>query len=362
MNPRILEKLEQINEQYKGLSEQLADPDILNDQENYLVISKKHHQLQALVDAYGQWQAYQTQLSGLEVLIAEDAEMRDMALAEKETISEQVSQLTKKCMLLLIPKDPDDNKSVFLEIRAGAGGAEAAIFVGNCMRMYHMFAEQSGWQVEVVSQRPSGQGGFRECVLSIKGEHVFRDLKYESGTHRVQRVPDTESQGRIHTSTITVAVLPHVEAVDHVNIDQGDLKIDTFRASGAGGQHVNTTDSAVRITHIPSGVVVECQDERSQHKNKAKALSVLGARVLAMEREKQMRVEKSLRRSLVGRGDRSERIRTYNFPQSRVTDHRINLTLYQLDAVMLGQLSTVIAALQQEDEANRLAGLLDENF
>ena len=359
MNSRIRAKLEQIQHQYQELSEQLSDPHLPSQQELFMQVSKKHHQLQPLIDAYHEWLDIQKALVDLDDMASDD-EMKELALLEKEALLESAETLAATCMRQLVPKDPDDNKSVFLEIRAGAGGAEAAIFVGDCLRMYQLFAESCGWSVEVISLRPSDQGGYRECVLSIKGSHVYRDLKYESGTHRVQRVPETESQGRIHTSTITVAVLPQVDQIEHVNIDLSDVKVDTFRASGAGGQHVNTTDSAVRVTHIPTGVVVECQDERSQHKNKAKALSVLASRVLAMEKEKQMHAEKSLRRSLVGRGDRSERIRTYNFPQSRLTDHRINLTLYSLDAVMMGDLRAVVSALQQEDESDRLAGLLDD--
>ena len=362
MNPNIEKKLSQIQQQHQMLSTQMSDPDIVNDQQKFMTVSKSYHQIQPLVEAYDRWCVLKQQLEDIdEMIAADDDEMKALAESERQAVLDEQEDIYQTCLKLLIPKDPDDNKSVFLEIRAGAGGAEAALFVADLTRMYQMYADDVRWRVEVMDQRPSEQGGFREIILSIKGEHVYRDLKYESGTHRVQRVPETESQGRIHTSTVTVAVLPQVDSVDHVDIQPQDLKIDTFRASGAGGQHVNTTDSAVRVTHIPSGVVVECQDERSQHKNKAKAMAILQARVLAQEREKQQAEETSLRRSLVGRGDRSERIRTYNFPQSRLTDHRVNLTLYQLESIMQGQMQPVISCLQQEDEASRLAGLVDDD-
>jgi peptide chain release factor 1 len=262
--------------------------------------------------------------------------------------------------VLLLPKDPSDASNVFLEIRAGTGGDEAAIFSGDLFRMYHRYAEQKGWSVEIVSERAGDHGGYKELITRIAGEEVYAHLKFESGAHRVQRVPETESQGRIHTSACTVAVLAEIEEVDSVEIRKEDLRIDTFRSSGAGGQHVNTTDSAVRLTHLPTGIVVECQDERSQHKNRARAMSLLQAKLLSAEQESQRALQASERRSLVGSGDRSERIRTYNFPQGRITDHRINLTLYKLDEVVGGDLDSLIVPLRQEHQADLLAAMAEE--
>jgi len=261
---------------------------------------------------------------------------------------------------LLLPRDPSDGNNVFLEIRAGTGGDEAAIFSGDLFRMYHRYAEQKGWSVEILSERAGEHGGFKELISRVVGQDVYSHLKFESGAHRVQRVPETESQGRIHTSACTVAVLPETEEVNDIEIRKEDLRVDTFRSSGAGGQHVNTTDSAVRLTHLPTGIVVECQDERSQHKNRARAMSLLQAKLLSAEQDSQRESQASERRSLVGSGDRSERIRTYNFPQGRITDHRINLTLYKLDEVVSGDLDPLILPLRQEHQADLLAAMADE--
>ena len=280
-----------------------------------------------------------------------------MATEEIARTSTQLEQLERALQTQMLPKDPDDARNVFLEIRAGTGGDEAAIFAGDLFRMYNYYAQTQGWTVEVVSSSAGEHGGYKEVIARIVGQNVYARLKFESGAHRVQRVPETEAQGRIHTSACTVAILPEADEIDAVTLNPADLKVDTFRASGAGGQHVNKTDSAIRITHLPSGIVVECQDERSQHKNRARALAVLSARLLESERRKQREAQAATRKSLVGSGDRSERIRTYNFPQGRVTDHRINLTLYRLDQVMDGKLDELVAGLSQADQADRLAAL-----
>ena len=283
--------------------------------------------------------------------------MRDLIQDELQSLRGQVDAQEAEIMTLLLPKDPDDDKNVYLEVRAGTGGDEAALFSGDLMRMYHLFAQKNRWKWSLVHANESEQGGFKEAVVHVTGKDVYAKMKYESGTHRVQRVPATESQGRIHTSACTVAILPEVEEIDDIDIDPSTIKMDTFRSSGAGGQHVNTTDSAVRLTHIPSGVVVECQDERSQHKNRAKAMGVLKAKILSIQKEAQMAERAEQRRIQVGSGDRSERIRTYNFPQGRVTDHRINLTLYKLELVLSGELSFLVDPLTQEDQADKMSQL-----
>lgn len=288
-----------------------------------------------------------------------DSDVRDMARDELETGGESLEAMESQIQTLLLPRDPNDSHNVFLEIRAGTGGDEAAIFSGDLFRMYSRYAENQGWKMEVLSERSGDHGGYKEIIIRVEGRNVYAQLKFESGAHRVQRVPDTESQGRIHTSACTVAVMPEAEEVDQVEINKSDLRVDTYRASGAGGQHVNKTDSAVRITHIPSGVVVECQDERSQHKNRARAMSLLQAKLLTSAQDKQASETAETRRNLVGTGDRSDRIRTYNFPQGRMTDHRINLTLYKLDEVMEGELSAIIGPLRQEYQADQLAALAD---
>ena len=289
-----------------------------------------------------------------------DAELRELAAEEIAEAERELTDIEATLQVLLLPKDPSDGSNVFLEIRAGTGGDEAAIFSGDLYRMYHRYAEQKGWSVEVLSERVGEHGGFKEVISRIVGQDVYSHLKFESGAHRVQRVPETESQGRIHTSACTVAVLPEIEEVESIEIRKEDLRVDTFRSSGAGGQHVNTTDSAVRLTHLPTGIVVECQDERSQHKNRARAMSLLQAKLLSAEQESQRASQASERRSLVGSGDRSERIRTYNFPQGRITDHRINLTLYKLDEVVSGDLDPLVVPLRQEHQADLLAAMSEE--
>jgi len=283
--------------------------------------------------------------------------MRAMAQDELEGMKAELEKLEKELQIFLIPKDPDDNKNIYLEIRGGAGGDEAAIFAGNLFRMYCRYAEQKRWQVEILNESFGEHGGYKEVIARIIGQDVYSHLKFESGAHRVQRVPATESQGRIHTSTCTVAIMPEVEEIDSIQINPAELRIDTYRASGAGGQHVNKTDSAIRITHLPSGIVVECQDERSQHKNRAKAMSLLQSKILNVQKEAQRAEQSATRKSLVGTGDRSERIRTYNFPQGRMTDHRINLTLYKLDEIMEGRIDEIIEALRQEDQADQLSSM-----
>lgn len=338
-------KLEEIEQTYLDLEKELAAPEIFNDQKRYTKVSKAHAEIGEIVGVYREYKEISQELEdNREMLKDEDADIREMAKAEIESIEPRIPELEDKLRLLLLPKDPMDEKNIILEIRAGTGGEEAALFVADLFRMYSRFAETCSWKVEIMESSETGTGGFKEIIASISGDKVYSKLKFESGTHRVQRVPTTESQGRIHTSAVTVAIMPEAEEVD-VDLRNEDLRIDVFRASGPGGQSVNTTDSAVRITHIPTGVVVSCQDEKSQHKNKAKALKVLRSRLLQHEQEKAKAAEDATRRSQVGSGDRSERIRTYNFPQGRVTDHRINLTLYKLDQVMEGDMVELVDSL-----------------
>ncbi|MFA0122944.1 peptide chain release factor 1, partial [Vibrio sp. 10N.261.48.A2] len=308
------------------------------------------------------YQQAQEDLEAAEEMANEDdAEMREMAQEEIKDAKANIERLTDELQILLIPKDPNDERNCFLEIRAGAGGDEAGIFAGNLFRMYSKFAEKKGWRVEVMSSNVSEQGGFKEMIAKISGDAVYGTMKFESGGHRVQRVPETESQGRVHTSACTVAVMPEIPEADLPEIKAGDLKIDTFRASGAGGQHVNTTDSAIRITHLPTGTVVECQDERSQHKNKAKAMAVLAARIVQAEEERRAAAISDTRRNLLGSGDRSDRIRTYNYPQGRVSDHRINLTIYRLNEVLEGDMQSLLDPVLQEHQADQLAALAEHN-
>lgn len=338
-------KLEEIEQTYLDLEKELAAPEIFNDQKRYTKVTKAHAELGEIVGVYRNYKQYKQELEdNRELLKDDDEEIKEMAKVEIETIEPKLPELEGQLKILLLPKDPMDDKNIILEIRAGTGGEEAALFAADLFRMYTRFAEASRWKVEVMNASDTGTGGFKEIIASISGDKVYSKLKYESGTHRVQRVPATESQGRIHTSAVTVAIMAEAEEVD-VDIRNEDLRIDVFRASGPGGQSVNTTDSAVRITHIPTGVVVSCQDEKSQHKNKAKALKVLRSRLLQHEQEKAKAEEDATRRSQVGSGDRSERIRTYNFPQGRVTDHRINLTLYKLDQVMEGDMAELVDSL-----------------
>ncbi len=354
-------KLEQLCERYEELGHLLGDVNVLANQQQFKKLSKEYAELRPIVAGYQQYDAAYQNLLAMQALLSDaDPELAAMAKEEILPAEEAVAALTEEVQVLLLPKDPDDDKNIFLEIRAGTGGDEAAIFSGNLARMYIRYAESQGWQVETVSEHVGEHGGYKEIILRIKGTDVYSQLKFESGAHRVQRVPVTESQGRVHTSACTVAVMPEVEIVDSVDINMNDVRVDTYRASGAGGQHVNKTDSAIRLTHIPTGVVVECQDERSQHKNKAKAISLLSSKILAMERSKQQQQQADTRRNLVGSGDRSERIRTYNFPQGRLTDHRINLTLYQLEDIMEGNLKLVIQPLMREHQMDLLASLGEE--
>ncbi len=361
MKPTLREKLVRLAERAQEVAALLGEPEVIEDQDRFRALSQEYARLEPLARAWAEYQGLgEEQLAAEAMLEDEDPEMRQLARDELARIEARREALERELLRLLVPPDPHDQANVFLEIRAGTGGDEAALFAGDLMRMYTRYAEAKGWRVEIMSASPGEHGGYKEVILRIQGRGVYARLKFESGVHRVQRVPETESQGRIHTSAATVAVLPEVEDIETVDIDPADLRIDTFRASGAGGQHVNKTDSAVRITHLPTGIVVECQDERSQHKNRARALALLQARLLARERERRQREQAATRRDLVGSGDRSERIRTYNFPQGRVTDHRINLTLYKLEQILEGDLDLLIEPLLQEHQADQLAALAEE--
>jgi len=358
MKASIHSKLDQISERFEEITALLADPEIQGNQNRFRSLGQEYAQLESVVECYGRYRAHEEAIGSAREMLA-DPEMAELARDELEHEERARSELEPELQRLLLPPDPNDTRNIFLEVRAGTGGAEAALFAGDLHRMYLRYAELQGWQAEIISESHGEQGGYKEIVSRISGRSVYSKLKFESGTHRVQRVPETESQGRIHTSACTVAVLPEADSIDQVEINSGDLRIDTYRASGAGGQHVNKTDSAVRITHLPSGIVVECQDERSQHKNKARAMSLLQARLLSGMRQKQTNEQAASRKLQVGSGDRSERIRTYNFPQNRVTDHRINLTLYKLDEIMTGALKQVIIPLDEEFQAEQLASLAD---
>lgn len=361
MKSSLYQKLTQLAQRYQEVGGLLSDPAVMSDQNRYRELGKEYAQLEPIVKCFRDYEKNAAALtSAIDMLKESDPELRQLAEEELSQLKQQQKTLELALKTLLLPKDPNDERNVFLEIRAGTGGDEASIFAGNLFRMYARFAEQRGWKIAVVSAHEGEHGGFKEIIARVVGQGVYSQLKFESGAHRVQRVPVTESQGRVHTSACTVAVMPEVEEVETIEINPTELRIDTYRASGAGGQHVNRTDSAVRITHLPSGIVVECQDERSQHKNKARAMSLLQAKILAAERAKQEREQAATRRSLVGSGDRSERIRTYNYPQGRVTDHRINLTLYKLEEVMEGALAAVIEPLIREQQADQLAQLGDE--
>jgi peptide chain release factor 1 len=352
----MLDKLKSIEEKYNNLSEKLADPEIINDSDKFQQTAKAHSELQEIVDEFIRYKKVKNDLEEAVQLLEDedtDEDLREMAEMEKQELTEEINNLHERLKLLMIPKDPNDDKNVIMEVRAGAGGDEAALFAGDLFRMYSRFAENHGWKTEIMDSHPTNIGGFKEIVFMIEGKGAYSKLKFESGVHRVQRVPDTESSGRIHTSTATVAVLPEAEEVD-VEIDQNELRIDVFCSSGPGGQSVNTTQSAVRITHIPTGIVVSCQDEKSQHKNKAKALKVLRARLLDQAQREQQEKLAGNRKLQVGTGDRSERIRTYNFPQGRVTDHRIGLTLHKLDYILQGDLKELIETLTTEDQAEKL--------
>ncbi|MBK6509791.1 MAG: peptide chain release factor 1 [Haliea sp.] len=360
MKPSLLTKLETLSDRHEEVSALLSDSQTISDQNKFRELSREYAELEPVITCYTRYRQVNADLEEARQMLEDaDPEVREMAREELESGGKQLAALEDELQTLMLPRDPRDSHNVFLEIRAGTGGDEAAIFSGDLFRMYSRYAENQGWKVEVLSERPGEHGGYKEIITRVEGRDVYAQLKFESGAHRVQRVPDTESQGRIHTSACTVAVMPEVEEVDEIEINKADLRIDTFRASGAGGQHVNKTDSAIRITHVPSGVVVECQDERSQHKNRARAMSLLAAKLLRSAQDKQASETAETRRNLVGTGDRSDRIRTYNFPQGRMTDHRINLTLYKLDEVMEGDLDAVIGPLRQEYQADQLAALSD---
>ncbi len=347
-------KLEEIETKYEKLEQELAQPDIFNDQERYKKVSKAHADLGEVVNVFREHKILAQELeNNREMLADSDPEIREMAKIEIDELESRIPELEERLKVLLLPADPMDEKNIILEIRAGTGGDEAALFAADLYRMYTRFAEINRWKVEEMSSNTTGSGGLKEVIASISGDKVYSKLKFESGTHRVQRVPATESQGRIHTSAVTVAIMPEAEAVD-VDVRTEDLRVDVFRASGPGGQSVNTTDSAIRITHVPTGLVVICQDEKSQHKNKAKAMKVLMSRLLQLEQDKAKAEEDATRRSQVGTGDRSERIRTYNFPQGRVSDHRINLTLHKLAQVMEGELDDLTDALINHYQAEAM--------
>ena len=361
MKESVVIKLENLVERFAEVQALLSDPGVIGDQDKFRALSKEFSQLEDVVAGFNAYKQAEEDLASAEEMMAEDdAEMREMAQEEMKTAKREIERLEAELQILLLPRDPNDDRNCFLEIRAGAGGDEAAIFAGDLFRMYSRYAEAKGWRLEMISANEGEHGGFKEVIANVTGDGAYGVMKFESGGHRVQRVPETESQGRVHTSACTVAVLPEIPESEAIEINPADLRIDTFRASGAGGQHVNKTDSAIRITHLPSGVVVECQDERSQHKNRAKAMSVLTARLNQIEEDKRAAEEASTRRNLVGSGDRSERIRTYNFPQGRVTDHRINLTLYRLDEVIEGNLGLLLEPIRQEHQADLLASLADD--
>ena len=358
MKPSIQTKLENLGERFEEITVLLSQPEVQSNQNQFRSLSQEYAQLDPIVNCYRQYQENEANLeSAKEMAKDSDPELREMAKEEINEATAQRDELEQQLQILLLPKDPNDNRNVFLEVRAGTGGDEAAIFAGDLARMYQRYAERTGWSTEIINENRSELGGFKEVIMRVSGQNVYSQLKFESGTHRVQRVPATESQGRVHTSACTVAIMPEVDSVDEIDINPADLKIDTYRASGAGGQHVNRTESAIRITHIPTGVVVECQDERSQHKNRARAMSVLQARLLAAAQEKQQSEQSENRKLQVGSGDRSERIRTYNYPQGRLTDHRINLTLYKLEEIMEGGLESVIQPLIHEHQAELLTQL-----
>jgi peptide chain release factor 1 len=361
MKDSLLEKLENLVYRHKDLGGLLSDPEVVNDQQRYLKLVQEYAQLEPVVKEFKTYLEIEESIASTSALLDEsDASLRELAQEELQQLKADKKVAESNLKVFLLPKDERDDCNVFLEVRAGTGGDEAALFAGDLLRMYVKYAGIRGWAVQWVSMSESEQGGYKEAVLEISGGGVYSQLKLESGAHRVQRVPTTESSGRIHTSACTVAVMAKQEEIDSIEINSSDLRIDTFRASGAGGQHVNKTDSAIRITHLPTGVVVECQDERSQHKNKARAMSLLSSRLLDAEQSRQKKERSQQRKSLVGSGDRSERIRTYNFPERRVTDHRIGLTVYKLDEILQGEIDCVIQPLLQELQAEQLAEISDQ--
>ncbi len=358
LSQSILATLDDLADRHEELSALLGEAEVVADREKFTTLSREYSELEPIIERYRLIQALRTQIEDAQALLQDsDRELRQLAADDRDNLLERIDVEEREIRTLLIPKDRHDDANIFLEVRAGTGGDEAAIFAGDLFRMYARYAEINGWHLEILNERPGEHGGFKEIISRVEGDGVYRRLKFESGVHRVQRVPQTESQGRIHTSACTVAILPEVDDIDDIDIPRADLRIDTYRSSGAGGQHVNKTDSAVRLTHIPTGLVVECQDERSQHKNRARAMSLLKARLLDAARQQQQADQAQSRKSMVGSGDRSERIRTYNFPQGRLTDHRINLTLYRLGEIMEGHLDEVVEPLIQEHQAEALAAL-----
>jgi peptide chain release factor 1 len=358
MKTSMQQKLDQLTTRLAELTDLLARADVTANMDQYRKLTREHAEIGPVVEHYAFWRQARNDAATAQELLA-DASMREFAEEEVRAARDKMAQLEDDLRKMLLPKDPNDDRNIFLEIRAGTGGDESALFAGDLLRMYLRYAERQRWQVEMMSESASDLGGYKEVIVRIAGQGAYSRLKFESGGHRVQRVPATETQGRIHTSACTVAVMPEADEIGEVEINPADLRIDTFRASGAGGQHINKTDSAVRVTHLPTGIVVECQDDRSQHKNKDRALKVLAARIKDKQHQEQHAKEAATRKSLVGSGDRSERIRTYNFPQGRLTDHRINLTLYKLEAIMDGDLDELIAALVSEHQAELLASLGD---
>jgi len=351
-------KLQGLCDRHEELAALMSQPDVINDQKRFREFSQEYAELGDVVSCFTQWQEEQENLSAAEAMMADsDPDMKAMGQEEREAITQRLVELEDELQRLMLPRDPRDKSNVFLEVRAGTGGDEAAIFAGDLFRMYSRYADSQNWRIEMISSNEGEHGGYKEVICRIIGDGVYSRLKFESGAHRVQRVPATESQGRVHTSACTVAIMAEAEEVEDVEIRTEDLRIDTFRASGAGGQHVNVTDSAVRITHLPTGLVVECQEERSQHSNRAKAMVLLRSRLLDSIQQQQQQELAATRKSLVGSGDRSERIRTYNYPQGRLTDHRINLTLYKLAEVMEGDMDELLDALQAEHQAEQLAAM-----
>ncbi|MEL0614896.1 peptide chain release factor 1 [Marinomonas arenicola] len=362
MKDSIKFKLESLSDRYDELAAQLSEAEVIMDQDLFRAYSKEYAELEPVVKCFNEYQQVVENIEEAELMMTDsDPDIKEMGVEEMKAGQQQQEALQLVLQKLLLPKDPNDSRNVFLEVRAGTGGDEASIFSGDLFRMYSRYAETQRWKVEIVSASDGEHGGYKEVIARIVGDGAYSKLKFESGAHRVQRVPATESQGRIHTSACTVAVMPEMDEVADIAINKSDLRVDTFRASGAGGQHVNKTDSAIRLTHIPTGVVVECQEERSQHKNRAKAMSLLASRLLAAEQDKAASEQSEARKSLVGSGDRSERIRTYNYPQGRVTDHRINLTLYKLDEIVAGDLDVLINPLVNEFQAEQLAALSSDN-
>ncbi len=358
----MFKKLDVFEEKFESINKSLCEPEVINNQQKYRELMKEQSSLEPIVEKYREYKKAKENEAEAKLLLSEgglEKDFKEMVESELETSRKAIEEISNELKILLLPKDPNDSRNVIVEIRGGAGGEEAALFASSLFRMYSMYSEVKNWKVEILAGNETELGGFKEISFMIEGEGAYSRLKYESGVHRVQRVPETEAQGRIHTSTVTVAVLPEAEDVE-VEINQNDLQIDTFRAGGAGGQHINKTDSAIRITHIPTGLVVECQDERSQHKNKDKAMKVLKSRLLEAEREKQQKEVANERRMQVGTGDRSERIRTYNYPQGRVTDHRIGLTLYRLEEILNGNIDEIIDALIAADRAAQLENSMQQ--